>query len=81
MSLVWYILGKCLFLTGLRFKSCARLCVHGTEFPVAVVVAPVGKVLRTGWTFERTFTGVDSLMSLENLRIAFKQPLSSQTLT
>ena len=38
---------------------------RSAELPVAVVVAPVGEVLRTVRTPKRSFPGVDSLVRLE----------------
>ena len=39
---------------------------RSAELPVAVVVAPVGEVLRTVRTAKRSFSGVDALVSLKN---------------
>ena len=52
---------------NLWFKRCSSFSVHSAELSMAVVVAPVCKVLGTGWTFEGSLTSVDTLMGLKNL--------------
>ena len=53
----------------------AHFVAHrGAQLPVAVVVAPVGKVLRTVRAPERPFPSVDALVSLKRARHLFLLP-------